>query len=82
MNRTQNLNPDHLAMLHEGSAISDEVILARGYRTVDNPAELAELGFGPSQRRRGLLPQPAPLRDGKAKHADRCDFRIGGGGSS
>jgi len=55
MNQTQNLNPDHLKMLREGSAISDEVILARGYRTVDNLGELAGLGFGPGQRRRGLL---------------------------
>jgi hypothetical protein len=64
MNKVQTLNPDHLAMLCEGSAICEEVILARGYRTVDNPGELAELGFGTGQRRRGLL-MPLHTTDGR-----------------
>ncbi len=42
------LLPHHKAML-EASAISDEVIKARGYRSVKTAAELKRLGFGASQ---------------------------------
>ena len=53
---TDLLSPEHLTMLRDGSSILDEVILARGYRTVTSPADLLELGFGRSQRRvPGLL---------------------------
>ncbi len=53
---TDLLSPEPLTMLRDGSSILDEVILARGYRTVTSPADLLELGFGRSQRRvPGLL---------------------------
>lgn len=58
------IRPEHLAMLRVGSAISEEVIKTRGYRSVDSPSELAELGFSPGQRRRGLL-LPLHTTDGK-----------------
>lgn len=43
------LSREHLEMLRKGSAISDEVIAARGYRTVTRTAEVSDLGFAPSQ---------------------------------
>jgi hypothetical protein len=46
---TERLSPEHIAMLREGSCISDEIILARGYRTVRDKAELLTLGFKPAQ---------------------------------
>ena len=59
---SQRLSRAHLEMLRRGSAISDEVIAARGYRTVTDPADLAALGFSPSQQRVPglLLPLWAP----------------------
>jgi hypothetical protein len=67
------LSPTHLEMLRCGSGISDDVIAARGYRTVADRADLAALGFKPAQCRvPGLLlplwapdgdhPAPAPAR--------------------
>ena len=58
----QRLSRAHLEMLRRGSAISDEVIAARGYRTVADPADLAALGFSPAQCRVPglLLPLWAP----------------------
>jgi hypothetical protein len=44
------LNDKHKKMLTEGSGISEEVIAARGYRTVNKKVELENLGFGRSQR--------------------------------
>ena len=50
------LSDSHHRVLAVGSAISDEVIRQRGYRTVTDAAELRELGFAPSQcRPPGLL---------------------------
>ena len=43
------LSPKHLCMLKEESAISDEIIEARGYRTITSKDELEELGFARSQ---------------------------------
>jgi len=48
------LSPEHRAMLREESAISNDVIEARGYRTVKGE-ELADLGFARRQCRDGLL---------------------------
>ena len=43
-------------MLRDGSAISDDVIAARGYSTVTDPKDLLDLGFATAQRRvPGLL---------------------------
>lgn len=50
------LSERHLKMLREESGISDEVIAARGYRTVTDEKELIPLGFSTVQRRTpGLL---------------------------
>src|SRR5262245_10664552 len=50
------LSAEHLRMLKEESAISDEVIVARGYRSVNDPKELKALGFrGQQLRVPGLL---------------------------
>lgn len=50
------LSEIHLKMLREESGISDEVIAARGYRTVMDEKELIPLGFSTAQRRTpGLL---------------------------
>ena len=47
---------NHLQTLRDGSGISDEVIAARGYRTVTDSNELSALGFAPAQCRvPGLL---------------------------
>ena len=48
------LSASHLKMLRDESAIADEVIRARGYRTTDG-SELRSLGFDPPQCRPGLL---------------------------
>ncbi|HEX5731434.1 MAG TPA: hypothetical protein VF131_01265 [Blastocatellia bacterium] len=45
MSNQDAISTEHLTILREGSGISDDVILARGYRTVTDPKELRELGF-------------------------------------
>lgn len=52
---------DQHAKLIEDSGISPEVRDARGYRSVERPAELEELGFASSQRRVPAL--LIPIRD-------------------
>lgn len=52
-------------MLRQASGISDEVIAARGYRTVTDEAELAALGFAPRQRRTPGLLLPLHTTDGR-----------------
>jgi hypothetical protein len=47
-----NLRPHHYEMLR-ASAISDEIITQRGYRSIDDPALLAQYGFSQAQRRLG-----------------------------
>jgi hypothetical protein len=66
----QRLEERHLLELR-ASGIADEIILARGYRTVTDSRELADLGFPPGQRNvPGLLlpllhvPEAQPV-DGK-----------------
>ena len=52
----RHLSERHLKMLRAESGISDEVIAARGYRTVTEEKELIPLGFSTVQRRTpGLL---------------------------
>ncbi|MEJ7578659.1 MAG: DUF3854 domain-containing protein [Pyrinomonadaceae bacterium] len=58
------LSPIHLAMLREGSGISDEVIAARGYRTITNEKELIPLNFATRQRRTPGLLIPGHAPDG------------------
>ena len=62
------LSPQHLKMLKEESGISDEVIEARGYKSIPDRAEgVAELqakGFAPSQQRVPGLLIPLYTTDG------------------
>lgn len=60
----QMLSIEHLQMLREGSSISDEVITARGYRTITDTRELEKLHFAPSQRRAPGLLLPVHCPDG------------------
>lgn len=64
------LKPNHLKMLCEESGISDAVIDARGYRSVTDHKELANLGFTPCQVPGLLLPVYAP--DGSQPY---CQYR-------
>lgn len=48
------LSPDHRRMLEVESGISPDVIAARGYRTITDPADLPDI-FAPVQRLTGLL---------------------------
>ena len=59
------LAPHHYALLHDGSGIGDEVIAARGYRTITTAAELEALGFAPVQRRPPGLLLPLWTTDGQ-----------------
>ncbi len=54
----------HLKMLRDESGIADAVIQARGYRTIDDPADLRKLGFVPSQCRVPGLLLPLWTTDG------------------
>ena len=60
---SRRLSAAHLEALRRGSAISDEVIAARGYRTIADRTELAALGFAPSQQR---VPGLGALMEGLA----------------
>lgn len=59
------LSTNHLAMLCEESGIRDEVIAARGYRTITDEADLIPLGFVPRQRRVPGLLLPLHTTDGR-----------------
>ena len=61
----EHLSPEHLDMLRVESGISDEVILARGYRTIRQASELTDLGFARTQRRVPGLLLPLHTTDGK-----------------
>ncbi len=54
----------HYEML-KASAISDEVISERGYRTITDPAELKSLGFSEAQSRVPGLLLPLHSTDGQ-----------------
>jgi len=58
------LSPEHVHMLKIESAIGDEEIRARGYRTVYDRKELASLGFASPQRRVPGLLLPLHPTDG------------------
>src|SRR5438094_7056663 len=53
------LLPQHAALI-SASAISPEVVSARGYRSATSEKELADLGFSRAQRLPGLV---FPVRD-------------------
>lgn len=63
--KTLTLSEKHLAMLRDGSGISDEVVAARGYRTITDEAELVKLNFGLSQCRVPGLLLPLHTTDGQ-----------------
>ena len=43
------LSQKHYTILHEESGISDDIIAARGYRTITHSKELLDLNFSPKQ---------------------------------
>lgn len=54
------LTAEHIAQLRDGSGISEEVILERGYRSIATRTILREFGFAPSQCKAApglLIPQ-------------------------
>jgi hypothetical protein len=69
------LVPEHRRMLEHDSAITPEVIAARGYRTVSSKKELRVLGFSPTQCRvPGLLIPIYPPGGTNAGHQFRPDL--------
>ena len=61
---TQQLAEKHMQTLSKGSSISEDVIAARGYRTITVAAELEQYGFAQSQRRAPGLLLPLHPTDG------------------
>lgn len=62
---TVQLSDAHYQALAVESGISDDVIVARGYRTVDDATELKTLGFAPAQCRPPGLLLPLWTTDGQ-----------------
>ena len=62
------LSDNHYHILKEGSGISDEVIRARGYKTITADVELQALGFAPAQCRAPGLLLPLWRTDGGNGH--------------
>src|SRR5882724_3351242 len=48
---THQLSPQHYHKLHDESAIADEIIQVRGYRSLAQPDDLVDLGFSKAQAR-------------------------------
>ncbi|MBI9048656.1 MAG: DUF3854 domain-containing protein [Anaerolineaceae bacterium] len=65
INQKMQLSDRHTKMLKEESGISDQVILARGYRTITSEADLVQFGFSPAQRKVPGLLMPLHTTDGK-----------------
>jgi len=59
----------HLTRLRGASGIGDEVIAARGYHTITDPADLIPLGFASRQRRVPGLLLPLHSPDGRSAAA-------------
>jgi len=59
------LSENHLKMLTDESGISDQMIQARGYRTITSEGDLVQFGFSPAQRRVPGLLIPLHTTDGK-----------------
>jgi hypothetical protein len=72
MSKMDGLADYHFTMLREGSGISEEVIRARGYRTITDPRELGALNFTPVQQRTPGLLLPGHAPDGSNGF---CTFR-------
>ena len=64
---TAMLSPAHVTMLRQESGITDEVIKARGYRSIDDPADLQDLGFSKAQARTAPV-LAIPLWDVHGQH--------------
>jgi hypothetical protein len=58
------LSDKHLTMLRDGSGIADDVIEARGYRTITDAKDLSAKGFSPAQCRVPGLLLPLHTTDG------------------
>jgi hypothetical protein len=70
----QDLSPKHLRMLREGSGISPEDILARGYFTATDSEQLRGLGFYEYQLRTPALVVPVHgVQDGPLFYRARPD---------
>ncbi|MCL4872011.1 MAG: toprim domain-containing protein [Anaerolineae bacterium] len=65
MSNESRLQPHHLRMLRDESGITDEMIRARGYRSIKNDDELRGLGFAPGQCRVPGLLLPLYTTDGQ-----------------
>lgn len=59
------LSPEHLLMLRQGSGLTDEVIIERGYYTATTFKELRDLGFTEKQSRAPALVIPLYNVDGR-----------------
>lgn len=71
----EHLSATHLKMLRDGSGISDQVIEARGYRTITDEKELIPFGFSTVQRRTPGLLIPSYSPDGaNGFYSYRPDF--------
>ena len=66
MTDSVSLSPHHLNMLREESGITEEIIAARGYRTITQETELVRLGFAAAQRRVPGLLLPLHTTDGRS----------------
>jgi hypothetical protein len=64
-NQKPQLSENHQIMLKKESGISDQIIYARGYRTITNEGDLVEYGFSPAQRRVPGLLIPLHTTEGK-----------------
>ncbi len=72
MSNKPNLSDEHYTELYVESGISDAVIEARGYRTITDPRELADLGFAPKQQLTPGLFMPGFALDGSSGF---CTFK-------
>ena len=61
LEQPQRLSGPHLEMLRRGSGISDEVIAARGYRTITDPPPRST-PTGPTRRAHSMKGASVPMR--------------------
>ena len=73
-----NLSDEHLAMLLDESAISDKVILSRGYHTVRNKTEASNFDLAGNQQQFPSLLIPVNTVDGNIVYVTRPDKRLNG----
>lgn len=70
------LSREHYITLSKGSGISDEVIAARGYRTITQVKDLLDLGFSSNQSKNvpGLLLPVCPPDGSNGLYTYRPDL--------